>query len=92
MRNIKGFNESNDLFFIRDTNIKKQLMEFISFFSEVNDENISKYLDQSRMDRTQARGYFETIKSSLSLKKDNEVYGYLIDEYISIIDEILTRL
>jgi hypothetical protein len=92
MKHLKSFNESEDLYLRRDMNIKNQILDFISFFSEVTDERISEYLDKGRMDNISARSYFETIKEGLSAKKDNDVYGYLIDDYISIIDQILDKI
>ena len=75
--------------YIRDINIKEQLEDFISFFQIVDRNSIEDYVNKTNMNKSDFITYLSNIKKHLITKKDNEIYGYLIDKYISIINEIL---
>ena len=75
--------------YTRDINIKNQLEDFISFFQIVDSDSIDEYMNKTNMDKSDFITYLSNIKKYLITKKDNEIYGYLIDKYIFIINEII---
>jgi hypothetical protein len=79
----------NREYYIRDINIKNQLEDFIAFFRIVDSDSIEEYMNKTNMDKSDFITYLSNIKKHLITKKDNEIYGYVIDKYISIIDEII---
>jgi len=79
----------NREYYIRDINIKNQLEDFIDFFRIVDSDSIEEYMNKTNMDKSDFITYLSNIKKHLTTKKDNEIYGYVIDKYISIIDEII---
>ena len=78
--------------FLRDLSIQGQMLDFISLFSDVNDDNIQEYMINSRMSESDFISYLTTVKDDMSKKSDNKIYGYLVTDYVNIVDKIINKI
>lgn len=78
--------------FLRDISVKEQIKEFLSFFNEINDENIQQYMESSMLSKLNFISYLDSIKNYALSNVNNPVYGYLLNDYVKVVDEIIKRI
>lgn len=78
--------------FIRDKSIEGQIKEFLSFFSDINDENIHQYMESSRMSKSDFISHLKYMRDYSLSNINNGVYGYLVNDYVKVVDEIIKRI
>lgn len=83
--------EINDFDKLRDLNIKSQLKTFIAFFENPTIDTINEYQEMCKIDDNYM--FIDYLNSTLNHifhnGKNNEVYGYLLEDYKNTVNKVI---